>query len=102
KDRSPSVSFKLCSSLFGTEWLITDFSGWCSGSIFNWVAKIYSISFKEALSKVYYEFNLNTVLPKYKVKSEVTHEHITTPIEVIKQSFTKVDIDYWNQYHITE
>src|SRR5690606_19510532 len=56
KDRSPSVSFKLCSSLFGTEWLITDFSGWCSGSIFNWVAKIYSISFKEALSKVYYEF----------------------------------------------
>lgn len=102
KDKSPSVSFKLKPNLLGTEWLITDFSGWCSGSIFNWVGKIYGISFKEALAKVYYEFNLNSVPPKYKIESKVPQETTLTSIEVIKQPFTKVDIDYWNQYHITE
>jgi len=79
---------------------------------FQYVMIKYNISYKEALKKIIQDFNLDLIdsdiayftlqLSKKPVKVNWKTNKELTKILVKKVKFRKKDIEYWNQYNITQ
>jgi hypothetical protein len=101
EDRKPTITFK---EYANGKVLWTDWSTGEMGDAFNWICKLYNISFKEAIRSVYRDLiegkGYNTIIEKkpfYEPKMRLKKEFI---VEV--QDFRIKDLAYWNTYGISK
>lgn len=74
------------------------------------VAKLHNISYKDAILKIAHDFNItcNTLMSKVeinKITKSINNGEKTkrkTKIQIVPKPFTKQDLEYWEQWEITE
>lgn len=97
-DNNPS--FSLYEAGDRVRWI--DFSLNEEGSVTDFVMKLFNLSFKEALMKVFQDLcygkveNLNIKVDEKRVKSSANY------IKVKVQNLTDIDNSYWGRYYVSE
>lgn len=97
-DSTHSFSFKLGDSLM---WKC--FSTGKGGNCIQLVAELFNETFKDAVKRIFNDFEANNnVQSKKKVLASDRFTKYDTEIQVVLQDFSKTDLDYWSQGHITK
>jgi len=97
-DTTHSFSFKLGDSLM---WHC--FSTGKGGNCIQLVSELHNESFKDAIKRIFNDFEPNNkVRNKSKVLASSFFTKYDTEIQVVLQDFSKTDLAYWSQGHITK
>lgn len=93
KERNPSFNFYIKDGRLKFK----DYSSTYTGTVIDLIMLMYSLTYKEAIFKLYNDLNGTHIKPYN--KEFVNTENSPKVIQVITKDFTQEDIDYWEQYY---
>lgn len=96
--KDPIPSFNLYYRANG-ELVYKDFGG-SQGTFIDFVMNLYNLNYSEALTQVFKDLQLSQRKQVKKQESKVISN--TTKIQVVTRKFTEEDLQYWNNYGISE
>lgn len=99
-DKNPTCSFTYDKH---GRLVLKDFSGDFYGDVFEVVRRVYNLSsYQEAIQFVIDDYNISkkVILPKVLLSKPKPKEFTDIQIEI--QPFSKEELDWWYQFHITE
>ncbi|MBC7749019.1 MAG: AAA family ATPase [Methylotenera sp.] len=101
-DKQETPSFNIFPAMGSGEWRYKDFATGDDGSCFDFVMKLFNLSFTEALAKINSDLTLMLDTVQKPIQSNRQLAHSTSKYEVKRKQFTNAEKQFWLKFGIDE
>jgi len=101
-EKQETPSFNIFPTMGSGEWRYKDFATGDDGSCFDFVMKLFNLSFPEALAKINSDLTLMLDTVQKPIQSNRLLAHSTSKFEVKRKQFTDAEKQFWLKFGIDE